>query len=198
VSAKFGFDRGLPIDRWYIERWLGTVGGDIRGRVLEVKEDLYTTRFGGRLEQVDVVDVDPANSHATITADLTEPGAIREGGFDCIVCTQTLQFVRDFRAALATLHAALRQGGVLLATVPGIAPLAGDEAGEYWRFTAQSARLEVESVFGAGAVDVTAYGNVVSAASFLYGLAAEELDEADLVATDPRFEVILAIRACRS
>lgn len=68
---------------------------------------------------------------------------------------------------------------------------------EYWRFTAASARLELERAFGAGGVEVSAYGNVVSAASFLYGLAAEELDPAVLAEADPRFEVILGIRATR-
>ena len=38
---------------------------------------------------------------------------------------------------------------------------------------------------------------MVSAASFLYGLAAEELDPAVLAEADPRFEVILGVWALK-
>lgn len=38
VSRTFGFDRGKPVDRWYIERFLAAHADDVRGRVLEVAE----------------------------------------------------------------------------------------------------------------------------------------------------------------
>ena len=54
VSRSYGFDRGLPIDRHYIEdflrrhgSWPGYAAGDIRGAVMEVGDDAYTQRFGG-------------------------------------------------------------------------------------------------------------------------------------------------------
>src|SRR5215211_4187641 len=45
VSWAWGYDRGLPIDRWYIERFLEQNRADITGRVLEVKDTMYTDRF---------------------------------------------------------------------------------------------------------------------------------------------------------
>ena len=52
VSRSFGFDRGQPIDRHYIEdflrrhgSWPGYSAGDIRGVVMEVGDDVYTRRF---------------------------------------------------------------------------------------------------------------------------------------------------------
>src|SRR5690349_21130910 len=47
VSRNFGFDRGLPIDRFYIEQFLAAEAGAIQGNVLEIEHDLYTRRFGG-------------------------------------------------------------------------------------------------------------------------------------------------------
>ena len=47
VSRTFGFERGKPIDRWYIERFLAAHAGDVRGRVLEVAEPTYTQWYGG-------------------------------------------------------------------------------------------------------------------------------------------------------
>ena len=46
VSREFGFERGRPIDRWYIERFLREHAGDVRGRVLEVAESTYTQWYG--------------------------------------------------------------------------------------------------------------------------------------------------------
>ena len=60
------------------------------------------------------------------------------------------------RAALATLHRILEPGGVLLATVPGItkiSPPEDEEFGEWWHYTARSAKRLAEEAFGAGNVE---------------------------------------------
>ena len=38
VSRLFGYDRGTPVDRYYMEKFLGGHSADIRGRVLEIGE----------------------------------------------------------------------------------------------------------------------------------------------------------------
>src|SRR5215211_3574717 len=38
VSREFGYERGLPVDRYYIERFLETHRGDVAGRTLEIGE----------------------------------------------------------------------------------------------------------------------------------------------------------------
>ena len=55
ASDRWGFDRGLPIDRHYIERFLARHAQDIRGRCVEVMNANYVRRFGGTA--VDSVDV---------------------------------------------------------------------------------------------------------------------------------------------
>jgi hypothetical protein len=45
ISRVFGVDRGTPIDRYYIERFLAQEARSIRGAVLEVGDDVYTRRF---------------------------------------------------------------------------------------------------------------------------------------------------------
>src|SRR5262249_49186354 len=45
-SATFGFDRGVPIDRYYLHRFLDANRALIAGRVLEVQHTSYTGRFG--------------------------------------------------------------------------------------------------------------------------------------------------------
>ena len=119
------------------------------------------------------------NLQATIVADLTDAPQIPDETFDCAIVTQTLQFVYDIRAALTTLHRILRPGGVLLATVPGITKISrieDEEYGEWWHYTARSAKRLAEEAFGAGNVEAGSFGNVLSAAGFLYGLAARPHD----------------------
>jgi hypothetical protein len=201
VSREFGFDRGLPIDRYYIERFLQDRSADIHGRVLEIGAPEYTTRFGGdRVAQSDVLHAVTGNPAATLVGDLATGEGIPSGAFDCLVLTQTLQFVYDVEAAVANTFVALRTGGVLLATLPGISQISRydmDRWGEFWRFTDMSARRLFGDVFGPGNVDVTSYGNVLAASAFLHGLATHELKPKELDWQDPDYQVIIALRAVK-
>ena len=202
ISDEFGFERGLPIDRYYIEQFLGEHAACIRGRVLEVGDSTYTTMFGsgGAVEQIDILDVDAGNPHATLIADLTEPGQFPSRVFDCVICTQTLPYIYDVHAAVGTLHRILRPGGTVLATVSCVSRTwtKGDRLfGDYWRFTSRSSRLLFEEFFEPHDVLVASYGNVLTAASFLYGLATSELRREELDFHDPGVPLLIGIKAQR-
>ncbi len=200
LSPSWGFDRGLPIDRYYIEQFLAEHRGDIRGRVLEVQNSSYTDRFGVGVERRDVLDLDPTNARATVVADLARADGIRSDQFDCFVLTQTLQFIYDTRSALAHSRRMLREGGVLLATVPAVSRV--DRAlglnADYWRFTSASCTALFGEVFGTEQVHVRSYGNVLAAIAFLAGMAREELTPRELDALDPYFPVLISIRAVKA
>ena len=205
VSREFGFDRGLPVDRYYVQDFLRRHAGsdqygagDIRGRVIEVGDDIYTRRFGVSVEKLDVLHVDDTNPRATIVDDLTRGAQIPSDAFDCIICAQTLHVIYEVRQAISTLHRALAPGGVLLVTFPGITQACRPDRdlwGDYWRFTGLSARRLFEEVFPPEGVRVEAYGNVLTATAFLQGLASEELKKEELEARDPDYEVLIAVRA---
>jgi SAM-dependent methyltransferase len=200
IDENWGFERGTPIDRVYVERFVGGHAGDIRGRVLEIAAPDYTNRFGTCVERVDILMAKEGNPEATIVGDLADAPQIPSDTFDCAIVTQTLQFVYDVRAALATLHRILAPGGVLLATVPGItkiSPPEDAEYGEWWHYTGRSARRLAEEAFGEGSVEVESYGNVLAAAGFLYGLAASDLKPDELDASDRLYEVIVGLRAVK-
>ena len=200
IDPNWGFERGTPIDRVYVESFVGSHAADIRGRVLEIAAPDYTTRFGSGVERVDILMATEGNPQATIVGDLTNAPQIPDDSFDCAIVTQTLQFVYDVRAALATLHRIVAPGGAVLATVPGltkISPPEDAEWGEWWHYTSRSARRLAEEAFGEGAVEVRSYGNVLSAAGFLYGLAASDLRPEELDAHDRLYEVIVGIRAVK-
>ncbi|MGB3562066.1 MAG: methyltransferase domain-containing protein [Thermoanaerobaculia bacterium] len=202
VSRQWGGDRGLPVDRYYIEKFLASRAEDIRGRVLEVGDNLYTRRFGDdRVDRSDVVMAPPGGPAATFLADFADAPELPSGEFDCVICTQTLQVVPDLPAAIATLHRILKPAGVLLATVPGISQLYEDRAGPWqdcWRFMVPGCRWLLEQSFSPTAVDVRSYGNVLAAVALLEGLAAEELTAEELDHNDPNYQLLLALRASKA
>jgi SAM-dependent methyltransferase len=200
TSPLLGLE-GRPIDRYYIEDFLGRHATDIAGRVLEIGEDRYTVRFGSpHVTGTDVLHVTSGNPKATIVADLTTARDVASDSFDCIILTQTLQMIYDTAAAIQTLRRILKPGGVLLATLPGIAPISRydmDRWGDYWRFTSLSARRLFETAFRSSETRVEAYGNLISATAFLYGLAAEDLSVEELRGRDDDYELLIAVRATR-
>ncbi|HVM98425.1 MAG TPA: methyltransferase domain-containing protein [Candidatus Acidoferrales bacterium] len=203
ISRVFGLDRGRPIDRYYIERFLHRHAADIRGRVLEIGDDRYIRQFGGdRVAQADVLHYVDGNPKATIVDDLTRAEQIPAETFDCIICTQTLQMIYDAPAAFRQLHRILKPGGVLLATAHGTSRICRregtDDWGEYWRFTSQSLTRMAAEPFGRDNVLATPYGNVFAAIAFLHGLATEELTQEELDTLDPDYEVLLSLRAVKA
>jgi SAM-dependent methyltransferase len=162
IDRVFGFDRGQPIDRFYIEQYLSAHAADIRGHVLEVGGREYASRFGqDRVTHCDVLHVEAGHPGATIVADLADAGGIPSETFDCIICTQTLQHIYRVRDVLTTLHRVLKPGGVLLFSVPGISQISRfdmDRWGDYWRFTTLSARRLCEECFAPANVTVEAHG----------------------------------------
>ena len=198
VSTNWGLDRGLPVDRYYIRKFLARHADAIAGRVLEIGDNSYTREFGGnKVTQSDVLHVSEGSPGATIIGDLTDAPQIPSDSFDCAVLTQTFQLIYDVRSAIATIHRVLKPGGVLLTTFPGISQTYDQDWSShwYWRFSSASARRLFNDAFSPGTVTVEAFGNTLAAVSFLHGLAAEEVTAAELDRYEAGFDVTIAVRA---
>jgi SAM-dependent methyltransferase len=201
IRPDSGARAGLGIGRYYIDNFIAQHAPDIRGRVLEVADRRYTVRYGGnRVLQSDVLHVRPGNPEATIIADLASADHIPAGIFDCIILTQTLQYIWDTRSAVGTVKRLLKPGGVLLATVPGIAQITRydmEQWGEYWRFTTLSAQRLFQEQFAEKNLLVKSYGNVLTTIARLHGILASELRPEELDHYDRDYDVIITIRATK-
>jgi SAM-dependent methyltransferase len=198
LSEHWGRDRGTPVDRYYIERFLAEERAAIRGRVLEVMNANYVERFGVAVERQDILDIDPANEAATIVADLAAADSVPSELFDCVILTQTLQYIYDLEAAVKHVHRILRPGGTLLCTVPAISRIARLQLeSEFWRLTPAACSRLFGEVFAGGHVAVRGHGNVLTAVAFLVGMAMEELSPRELNRDDPFFPLLVTVRATK-
>lgn len=183
----------------YIEDFLQKHADDVRGSVLEVKDDAYTRRYGGsRVQRAEVLDIDAGNRNATIVLDLNTADQLPSAAYDCVILTQTLHLIYEKESALANLHRALKPGGVLLVTVPGITKVPrGLEENWYWSFTRASLERLLDDQFGPGNTDVTSYGNVLVSIAFLEGLVSKELTPEEIAVQDPEYPVTIAARSVK-
>lgn len=196
LGDDYGFDRGTPLDRWYIERFLAQHREAIRGSVLEVGDPKYTAQFGqGRVSTATIVDVDSANPQATLIADLTEPGSLAVEAYDCVILTEVLHLVASPGLCIENCGAALRGGGSLLVTVPALKRVSPTHPrSDFWRFTPPGLELLFHRHWQ-GPVSISSFGNLRVCVGFLLAHVVEELEEDDLALNDERFPLTVAAYA---
>ncbi len=198
--STWGHSRGGSIPRVYISEFIEEHAADIRGRALEIASDRYIAEYGRAVTRTDILDLNPENPNATFVANFGDAPDVPDNTFDCLVITQVLSWIYDPWAGFRTAHRILAPGGVLLATTPGthrIAPIEKEFLGQWFHFTSMSAKRAAEDVFGAGNVQVHAYGNVLTAAGTLFGLGLNDVTPEEVAAHDPDFEVVIGIRAVK-
>lgn len=202
VSRFYGFDRGQPIDRYYIAQFLAANASVVQGRALEIGGNDYTRQFGaGRVTRSDILNVNAGVPNTTFVADLADGAGVPDAAFDCVILTQTLHLIYDVSAAIRTLHRILKPGGTLLLTVPGT--ISQIEQGEwrsvwYWGFTSLSLERLFAGVFPGSRISITEYGNVLTSVAFLEGLVAEEFTAAELGYRDELYPLLLGLRATKA
>ncbi|HEY0653433.1 MAG TPA: glycosyltransferase [Chryseosolibacter sp.] len=199
-SDDFGFDRGGAIDRFYIERFIDTNRSSVKGTVLEIGDNEYTLRYGQSLvRKSDILHIDASNTKATYVGDITNVPQIPSEYFDCIIFTQTLHLIYDFKSALHTCYRILKPGGTLLLTVPGITQVDRGLWKDYWlwSFTDTAMRKVMSETFNGSQVEINTHGNVHVASAFLYGMGLPEMSSKALAYNDPSYQVIITVKAVK-
>jgi hypothetical protein len=200
ISSVFGCDRGTPIDRYYIEKFLAENKSKIKGVCCEIAEDAYCSGLGHNIIKQEVFDYDNANPLATIIGDLTKHESLPTNHLDCFVCTQTFNFIYDVKSAFVGAYQMLKSNGVLLATVSGLSQISRydmDRWGDYWRFTDLSLKKLAEET-GFNNITVKAYGNALAATAFIQGVAVEDLSNVKLLdVLDKDYQITLGLIAVK-
>lgn len=196
ISEKHGFDRGTPIDRYYIDEFLEENQESISGRCLEVHDNFYTKKFGGsRVSQSDVLDIDIKNPLANIYGDLRSLTNIKDNTYDCFVLTHTLGMVDNYQSAISECYRILKPGGVLLVVVTVVGSI--NPQTDFWRFTPASAAYAFGKYFRPENITLKTYGNALAGQAHWIGLSKEELTKEEMELNDPRYPILLALKAVK-
>ena len=197
ACKSFGIERGTPIDRYYIEKFLNQNRESVKGVVLEIADDTYSRKFNSGVTDFEVLHATDDNHKATIIGDLTDISTLPEERVDCFICTQTFNFIYDVDKAVAGAVKMLKHQGVLLGTVSGISQISSydmERWGDYWRFTDLSVKILLEKYFST--VEVQTFGNILAAKAFLDGIVVEDLPDSSLLDfVDPVYQLTIAFKA---
>jgi hypothetical protein len=195
-SATYGFERGTPIDRYYLHTFLAQQQTLITGDVLEVQTDAYTHRFGRGVRRADTFDIVPSPD-VTYGCDFSHcEGTIPDRAYDCLLLPNTLPHFRELERALSNAIRVVRPGGTILASAAGLLPLTGDVP-EYWRLSPDGWRECLSAAWPGATLEIAGHGNCLAALAAQLGLALEELTHAELDVLDPRYPVLTTI-VCRT
>ena len=198
VSWNYGFSRGAPIDRFYIERFLSVTAREFVVASSRWKSERIRINSAARKSLILMCCTClQITLSATVVADLTDAPQIPSNHDHCLVLTRTLQYIDDTRAVLRTLHRILRPGGTVLATFPGLSRTSDPlwSASWYWNFTSRSAKRLFGDVFNQAKLEVKGFGNLFVATAFLYGLVQADIPEEDFMHNDDGFEITIGVCA---
>ena len=191
-SPHYGFERGTPIDRYYLHAFLEQCRPLITGAVLEVQGTSYTHRFGHNLTAAESFDIVPT-SHTTYVCDLAQcDSVLRTAAYDCVLLPNTLQHLRDLDGCLAHAWRIVRPGGSVIASAAGLVPLTADVP-DYWRLTPDGWRERLGRAWPGADLRVDGAGNCLAAVAAQMGFACEELSRIELDVRDPRYPVLTTI-----
>ena len=200
ISHLFGCDRGTPIDRYYIDKFISENKSKITGVCCEIAEDTYCKTWGHDIVRQEILHYDNTNTAATIVGDLTKHDTIPTNLVDCFVCTQTFNFIYDVKSAFLGAYQMIKPGGILLATVAGLSQISRydmERWGDYWRFTDLSLRKNAEEV-GFTDIQIKIYGNALASTAFIQGVAVEDLPNVKLLNDlDKDYQLILGLVAIK-
>lgn len=198
VSRLFGYDRGTPIDRYYMENFLQAECSELRNvpRTIEVGESTYSEKYMYIDGRNDVLNYGKG-------MDLTKPESLPKAAYDLFICTQVFNFIYDVKAAIRGAFYLLKENGTLLATVAGnISPVSRSDMenyGHFWGFTYLAIQRLTSEVFGDGNVRVLPFGNSMAATAFVQGVAIEDLQNWSLWdITDTDYAICIGIVATKN
>lgn len=196
LSSKYGFDRGTPVDRHFIEGFIAKHSDSIWGHCLEIVDPYYINKYGAKkVTQADVLDIIPRKT-TTIHGDLRSVPVILDNTYDCVVITQTYNVIDDYEAAISESARMLKPGGTLLVTLPTISPCWNLKI-NLWRFTVTSAKHVFGKYFEDSKLEVEPLGNKDAAIGFWQGYALEDLNPSVMTERDESFPLIIGIKAVK-
>jgi hypothetical protein len=199
TSNDFGWTRGTPIDRFYLQQFFKDNRSFIKGDSLEFGEDTYTKLYGLGVTQSGIFtsDLDEKQKEGMIAGDISKSETLPSDKYDCIICTNVLNFIYDIHASVEGLYLMLKPGGICLVSIAGYSSHVSrydmNRWGDYWRLSDKAAvRMFEEAGFIID--EVKTFGNAYAAVAQMYGYCAEDVDVSRLTTIHPDHQMLITMR----
>lgn len=200
IDEDWGYRRGTPIGRIYIQNFLRDYRENIVGDIMEVGDCTYSRLFSikNKVKSYTAIHVEEVEGCRKANLETGEGLCTEE--FDTMIITQTLAYMYDLKAVVKNIYNSLKPNGYCMVTVTDIGHMGVAEEkkwGTYWGFHKDGCRKFFSEVFGENNVQVKVYGNIKTVVAHLYGLAAEDIDQECIDEIDERYPMIIGIVAHR-
>ncbi len=196
VSNQFATERGLPIDRYYIELFLNSNKRFIKGTVLEIEDNSYTKLFGEENCDSMVMDVSSNSEKVDFIANLETGEGIRDKIADCFICTQTLMYIYDLKRTADNIYKLLKPDGVALITCSGISQNSRrcmDNYGCTFNYNVDALRQMFGDTKRFEILEIGSYGNAKTVSAHIVGLCQEDLTKDDFGVNDKYYPLIVYV-----
>ncbi|MBW4509143.1 MAG: class I SAM-dependent methyltransferase [Scytonematopsis contorta HA4267-MV1] len=192
---EFGFERGTPIDRYYLDKFIGSIRHQVKGKVVEIGGALSNRGEYG-FENVSTYDaVDLLESPlVNICGDVHESNLLKPGYYDTILLFNVLEHCHTPQKVVDNIQNWLVPSGYCMAIVPN-AQRIHNNPGDYWRILPDGMKTLFQNF---DEVQVTTYGNPTSLIASYMGIAAEELTPDELDQSHPLYPVTTCLVAKNS
>lgn len=180
ISTDFGWSRGTPIGRNYVNKFVAEKAEGLGGTILEFGESRYKACFK-TVQRYQVIDVVPGPS-VDYVCDIHDVSSVPAHYFDVIVCTQVLEHVERPVDALRQLHKLLKKDGRLICTVPFLAHIHYVPT-DFYRFSID-AICSALNIAGFEVLEARNSGNALVTIGSLLGYAAEDFKSNEMEIVD--------------
>jgi SAM-dependent methyltransferase len=191
-SHRFGFDRGAPVDRYYLQQFVAAIGPKVRGRCLEIGGTLVNRGvYKLEVDEFRTLDLPHSGVADDLMGDAADPDVFAADSWDSILAFHVLEHCPDPFAVVHNIHRWLTPGGHAFIVVP-CAQRMHNFPGDYWRFMPDGLRVLFKEFAEA---HVSAYGNPLTVVSSFLGLSHTELPPEDMDFVHPDYPVISCVVA---
>jgi len=194
ICKRFGFSRGTPIDRYYLDKFLSQVRDRVVGETVEIggakqNRDMYRLTNVSNYMTID----SEAHPYVDVVGDAHDSTLLAAESVDSILALNVLEHCADPWLVAKNMHRWLRTGGCAFCMVPN-AQRVHNFPRDYWRPLPDGVNWLFREF---SSRELFQYGNPTSVVAAHLGIAAEELTQAELDAPHPDYPVATCIVATK-